>query len=158
MIRRPPRSTLFPYTTLFRSPASHAEAQPEGPRITMAAAIRRTLDQELSANPRMLIFGEDIGPKGGVHGVTQGLQEKHGFERVFDTSLSEEGIIGRAVGMAVAGLLPVPEIQFRKYAEPALEQINDCAPMPCRRNTGSPAPWWLRMPVGFWKCADPCPT
>ena len=139
----------------YTPPASHDEAQPEGPRATMAAAIRRTLDQELSANPRMLIFGEDIGPKGGVHGVTQGLQEKHGFDRVFDTSLSEEGIIGRAVGMAVAGLLPVPEIQFRKYAEPALEQLNDCGTMRWRTHNRFAAPMVLRMPVGFLKCGDP---
>ena len=92
----------------------------------MAAAIRRTLDQELALNPRVLLFGEDIGPKGGVHGVTQGLQEKHGFERVFDTSLSEEGIVGRAVGMAIAGLLPVlRDVASRPYA--TAEQLNNCA-------------------------------
>jgi 2-oxoisovalerate dehydrogenase E1 component len=136
-------------------PASHDAPRPDGPRITMAAAIRRTLDQELGANPRMLIFGEDIGPKGGVHGVTQGLQEKHGPQRVFDTSLSEEGIIGRAVGMAAAGLLPVPEIQFRKYAEPALEQINDCGTMRWRTANRFAAPMVMRMPVGFLKCGDP---
>ena len=55
-----------------------------------------------------------------------GLQDKFGAARVFDTSLSEEGIIGRAVGLALAGLMPVPEIQFRKYAEPAAEQLHDC--------------------------------
>ena len=139
----------------YTPPASHDEARPEGPRITMAAAIRRTLDQELTANSRMLVFGEDIGAKGGVHGVTQGLQEKHGTARVFDTSLSEEGIIGRAVGLAAAGLLPVPEIQFRKYAEPALEQINDCGTMRWRTNNRFAAPMVLRMPVGFLKCGDP---
>ncbi len=139
----------------YDAPWAHDAARSEGPRITMAAAIRRTLDQELSANPRMLLFGEDIGPKGGVHGVTQGLQEKHGFDRVFDTSLSEEGIIGRAVGLAAAGLLPVPEIQFRKYAEPALEQINDCGTMRWRTNNRFAAPMVLRMPVGFLKCGDP---
>ncbi|SFY30967.1 TPP-dependent pyruvate or acetoin dehydrogenase subunit alpha [Paracoccus pantotrophus] len=96
------------------APASTALARPEGQRINMVTAIRRVLDQELGLNPRMLVFGEDIGPKGGVHAVTLGLQEKFGTDRVFDTSLSEEGIIGRAVGMALAGLLPVPEIQFRK--------------------------------------------
>jgi 2-oxoisovalerate dehydrogenase E1 component len=139
----------------YEAPESPDAPRPEGPRITMAAAIRRTLDQELGANPRMLVFGEDIGAKGGVHGVTQGLQEKHGIERVFDTSLSEEGIVGRAVGMAIAGLLPVPEIQFRKYAEPALEQINDCGTMRWRTNNRFAAPMVLRMPVGFLKCGDP---
>ena len=139
----------------YTAPPSRDEPKPEGPRITMAAAIRRTLDQELTANPRMLLFGEDIGPKGGVHGVTQGLQEKHGFERVFDTSLSEEGIVGRAVGLAIAGLLPVPEIQFRKYAEPALEQINDAGTMRWRTHNRFAAPMVLRMPIGFLKCGDP---
>ena len=67
------------------------DAAPEGQRINMVTAIRRTLDHELEINPRMLLFGEDIGPKGGVHAVTLGLQDKFGIERVFDTSLSEEG-------------------------------------------------------------------
>ena len=74
---------------------------------------------------------------------------------MFDTSLCEEGIIGRAVGMALAGLMPVPEIQFRKYAEPALEQINDCGTMRWRTNNRFAAPMVLRMPVGFFKCGDP---
>src|SRR5207302_1587811 len=93
------------------APASRT-ARPSGPRINMLTAIRRTLDVELALNPRMLVFGEDVGPKGGVHGATLGLQDKYGAPRVFDTSLSEEGIVGRAVGMALAGLLPVAEIQF----------------------------------------------
>jgi 2-oxoisovalerate dehydrogenase E1 component len=121
----------------------------------MATAIRRTLDHELTVNPRVVLFGEDVGPKGGVHGVTLGLQEKHGPERVFDTSLSEEGIVGRAVGMALAGLIPAPEIQFRKYADPAAEQINDCGTMRWRTNNRFAAPMVLRMPVGFLKCGDP---
>ncbi len=121
----------------------------------MVTAIRRTLDQELALNPRVVLFGEDVGPKGGVHAVTLGLQEKFGAERVFDTSLSEEGIIGRAVGMALAGLMPVPEIQFRKYAEPATEQINDCGTMRWRTNNRFAAPMVLRMPGGFFKCGDP---
>jgi len=138
------------------APAAAAETpRPEGQRLNMVTAIRRTLDQELESNPRVLLFGEDIGPKGGVHAVTLGLQEKYGSDRVFDTSLSEEGIIGRAVGMALAGLMPVPEIQFRKYAEPALEQINDCGTMRWRTHNRFAAPMVLRMPIGFFKCGDP---
>ncbi|MDB5710399.1 MAG: transketolase [Sphingomonas bacterium] len=129
--------------------------QPAGQRINMVTAIRRTLEHELEVNPRVVLFGEDIGPKGGVHAVTLGLQEKFGFERVFDTSLSEEGIVGRAVGMALAGLMPVPEIQFRKYAEPATEQINDCGTMRWRTNNRFAAPMVLRVPGGFFKCGDP---
>src|SRR5690606_10940623 len=117
----------------------------------MVTAIRRVLDQELTSNPRMVVFGEDVGPKGGVHAVTLGLQEKHGSERVFDTSLNEEGIIGRAVGMAMAGLMPVPEIQFRKYADPAHEQINDCGTIRWRTAGKFAAPMVVRIPVGFGK-------
>jgi 2-oxoisovalerate dehydrogenase E1 component len=131
------------------------EPHPEGQRINMVTAIRRVLDQELEANPRVLVFGEDVGPKGGVHAVTLGLQEKFGRDRVFDTSLNEEGIVGRAVGMALAGLMPVPEIQFRKYAEPASEQIHDCGTMRWRTNNRFAAPMVLRVPGGFFKCGDP---
>ena len=136
-------------------PRASEEANPEGQRINMVTAIRRTLEHELSLNPRVLVFGEDVGPKGGVHAVTLGLQEKFGDARVFDTSLSEEGIIGRAVGMALAGLVPVPEIQFRKYADPATEQLNDCGTMRWRTNNRFAAPIVVRMPIGFFKCGDP---
>lgn len=138
-----------------RLPAGTEVAAPEGPRLNMVTALRRVLDHELTVNPRMLVFGEDVGPKGGVHAVTLGLQDKHGVARVFDTSLSEEGIVGRAVGMALAGLLPVPEIQFRKYADPAAEQINDCGTLRWRTHNRFAAPMVLRMPVGFFKCGDP---
>lgn len=130
-------------------------ARPEGPRINMVTAIRRTLECELAANPRVLVFGEDVGRKGGVHAATLGLQEKFGAARVFDTSLSEEGIIGRAVGLALAGLMPVPEIQFRKYAEPATEQLNDCGTIRWRTANRFAAPMVVRMPGGYFKCGDP---
>jgi 2-oxoisovalerate dehydrogenase E1 component len=131
------------------------QPQPEGQRINMVTAIRRVLEQELEANPKVLLFGEDIGPKGGVHAVTLGLQDKFGRDRVFDTSLNEEGIVGRAVGMALAGLMPVPEIQFRKYAEPATEQIHDAGTMRWRTHNRFAAPIVLRVPGGFFKCGDP---
>ncbi|MGH8295300.1 MAG: alpha-ketoacid dehydrogenase subunit alpha/beta [Steroidobacteraceae bacterium] len=136
-------------------PPAAREPRPEPVRINMLTAIRRTLDAELSVNPRMVVFGEDVGPKGGVHAATLGLQEKHGAARVFDTSLSEEGIIGRAVGLALAGLLPVPEIQFRKYADPATEQLNDCGTMRWRTRNRFAAPMVVRVPGGFFKCGDP---
>jgi 2-oxoisovalerate dehydrogenase E1 component len=139
----------------YEPPASDSKARGEGQRINMVTAIRRTLEHELTINPRVLIFGEDVGPKGGVHAVTLGLQDKFGDARVFDTSLSEEGIIGRAVGMALAGLVPVPEIQFRKYADPATEQINDCGTMRWRTSNRFAAPIVVRMPIGFFKCGDP---
>ncbi len=137
-------------------PAGTQVALAEGPRINMVTAIRRTLEHELAVNPRVVVFGEDVGRKGGVHAATLGLQEKFGPERVFDTSLSEEGIIGRAVGMALAGLVPVPEIQFRKYADPATEQLNDCGTMRWRTANRFAAPVVVRMPGGFGpKCGDP---
>ncbi len=136
-------------------PDGDPTVRPEGTRLNMVTAIRRVLDHELTVNPRMVVFGEDVGPKGGVHAVTLGLQEKHGIARVFDTSLSEEGIVGRAVGMALAGLLPVPEIQFRKYADPAVEQINDCGTLRWRTHNRFAAPMVLRMPIGFFKSGDP---
>ncbi|RMC36245.1 transketolase C-terminal domain-containing protein [Paracoccus alkanivorans] len=139
----------------FVPPETTDKPEPQGQRLNMVTAIRRVLDQEMALNERVVLFGEDIGPKGGVHAVTLGLQEKYGTDRVFDTSLSEEGIVGRAVGMAVAGLMPVPEIQFRKYAEPATEQINDCGTMRWRTANAFAAPMVLRMPGGFFKCGDP---
>ncbi|HEY5219463.1 MAG TPA: transketolase C-terminal domain-containing protein, partial [Gemmatimonadaceae bacterium] len=102
-------------------------------------------------NPKVLVFGEDVGVKGGVHLVTEGLQKAFGADRVFDTSLSEEGIIGRAVGMAIAGLMPVAEIQFRKYADPATEQLNNCGTMRWRTANRFAAPIVVRMPGGFGK-------
>jgi 2-oxoisovalerate dehydrogenase E1 component len=139
----------------YTPPPASETPEPQGQRINMVTAIRRTLEHELTINPRVLIFGEDVGPKGGVHAVTLGLQEKFGDARVFDTSLSEEGIIGRAVGMALAGLVPVPEIQFRKYADPAMEQLNDCGTMRWRTNNRFAAPIVVRMPIGYFKCGDP---
>ncbi|MES2765892.1 MAG: thiamine pyrophosphate-dependent enzyme [Bacteroidota bacterium] len=120
-------------------------------RMNLINAVRRTLEAEIQVNDRMLVFGEDVGVKGGVHGATVDMQVKFGKDRVFDTSLSEEGIIGRAVGMAMAGLVPVPEIQFRKYLDPAMEQINDCGTIRWRTNGDFAAPMVVRIPVGFGK-------
>jgi 2-oxoisovalerate dehydrogenase E1 component len=134
---------------------SSTVARPEPSRINMLTAIRRVLEHELTVNPKLLIFGEDVGIKGGVHAATLGLQQKFGRSRVFDTSLSEEGIIGRAVGIAIAGLMPVPEIQFRKYAEPAAEQIADCGSLRWRTANRFAAPMVVRIPGGFFKVGDP---
>lgn len=123
----------------------------EGPSVRFAEAVRRTLAHELAVNPKVLVFGEDVGAKGGVHLVTEGLQRRFGSERVFDTSLSEEGIVGRAVGMAVSGLMPVAEIQFRKYADPAAEQLNNCGTVRWRTANRFAAPIVVRMPGGFGK-------
>jgi 2-oxoisovalerate dehydrogenase E1 component len=123
----------------------------DGEVVRFAEAVRRTLASELAANPKLVVFGEDVGRKGGVHLVTEGLQKKFGAQRVFDTSLSEEGIIGRAVGMAINGLMPVAEIQFRKYADPAHEQLNNAGTMRWRTANQFAAPFVVRMPGGFGK-------
>ncbi|HSH02852.1 MAG TPA: transketolase C-terminal domain-containing protein [Anaerolineae bacterium] len=138
-------------------PAGRTDEHPPEPRrINMVEAVRRTLDVELELNDRVLVFGEDVGAKGGVHTATMGLQTKYGAGRVFDTSLSEEGIIGRAAGMAAAGLRPVPEIQFRKYADPAMEQINNCGTVRWRTANRFATPMVVRIPVGFGrKIGDP---
>ena len=122
-----------------------------GELLRYAEAIRRTLRHELAVNPKVVVFGEDVGRKGGVHLVTEGLQKQFGNARVFDTSLSEEGIIGRAVAMAISGLMPVTEIQFRKYADPATEQLNNTGTMRWRTANRFAAPIVVRMPGGFGK-------
>jgi len=136
-------------------PESSETPEPEQHRINMVEAIRRTLDYELETNTKLIMFGEDVGAKGGIHAVTMGLQTKYGESRVFDTSLSEEGIIGRAVGLAYSGLMPVAEIQFRKYADPATEQLNNCGTIRWRTANKFAAPMVVRMAGGFGKCGDP---
>lgn len=132
-------------------PIQFSSPVPSGTRINLIEAVRRTLAHEMELNPRILVFGEDVGVKGGVHGATAGFQSRFGEQRVFDTSLNEEGIIGRSTGMALAGLLPVPEIQFRKYADPAYEQINDLGTLRWRTANKFAAPVVVRIPVGFGK-------
>lgn len=139
----------------YRFPETTTEIKAEKQRINIVEAIRRTLQAELESNPQLVVFGEDVAAKGGVHAATMGLQKEFGENRVFDTSLSEEGIIGRAVGMAYCGLMPVAEIQFRKYADPATEQLNNCGTIRWRTANTFAAPMVVRMPGGFAKCGDP---
>ncbi len=131
------------------------EPSPEKQRINIVEGIRRTLGHELGINDKLVVFGEDVGEKGGVHAATMDLQSGFGKERVFDTSLSEEGIIGRSVGLAYGGLLPVAEIQFRKYADPATEQLKNTGTIRWRTANKFAAPMVVRMPGGFAKCGDP---
>ncbi|CAN5342724.1 transketolase C-terminal domain-containing protein [soil metagenome] len=139
----------------YERPDESTEPEPEKQRINIVEAVRRTLDVELAQNNRVIVFGEDVGAKGGVHAATMDLQSKHGSARVFDTSLSEEGIVGRAVGLAYSGLMPVAEIQFRKYADPATEQLKNCGTLRWRTANKFAAPMVVRMPGGFAKCGDP---
>jgi 2-oxoisovalerate dehydrogenase E1 component len=92
-------------------------------RLTMAETINRTLGELLAGDRRVLVFGEDVGAKGGVYGVTRGLQRKAGASRVFDTLLDEQSILGLALGAAVSGLVPIPEIQYLAYLHNAEDQL-----------------------------------
>lgn len=91
--------------------------------ITMASALNAALRDELAADPDVVIFGEDVGPLGGVFRVTDGLHAEFGEQRVWDSPLAESGIVGTAIGMAMYGLRPVVEMQFDAFSYPAFEQI-----------------------------------
>ncbi len=91
--------------------------------LTLAQAINAALTDELAARPEVLVFGEDVGRKGGVYGVTRGLLGAFGARRVFDSVLDEQAILGLALGAGLAGLLPVPEIQYLAYLHNAADQI-----------------------------------
>ena len=102
--------------------APEAEAKPER-RLNMIEAINDALDISMQRDENVVVMGEDVGYFGGVFRCTAGLQEKHGKNRVFDTPISECGIIAVAVGMGAYGLRPVPEIQFADYIYPGLDQL-----------------------------------
>ena len=113
-----------------RTPAAVAAlvgAGPEPPapgeRLTLAQAVNTGLARVLEHHPETLVFGEDVGLKGGVYGVTRGLQARFGEERVFDTLLDETSILGLALGTAVTGLVPIPEIQYLAYLHNAEDQL-----------------------------------
>ncbi|GAB3584920.1 alpha-ketoacid dehydrogenase subunit beta [Leifsonia lichenia] len=114
---------------------------------TMQRALNRALDDALAADDRTLVFGEDVGKLGGVFRVTDGLHAKYGDDRVFDTTLAESGIMGMAVGLAMAGWRPVPEIQFDGFSYPAIDQIvNQVARMHYRSRGAFDMPITLRLP------------
>ncbi len=137
-------------------PWDEPKPEEEGPRINLVEGVRRTLAAELAREPKLVVFGEDVGVKGGVHGATVDLQRQFGPERVFDTSLSEVGILGRASGMAMAGLRPVAEIQFRKYVDPAYDVLVDIGSVRWRTGGKFTSPVVVRMPLGFGrKTGDP---
>jgi 2-oxoisovalerate dehydrogenase E1 component len=89
----------------------------------MVTAVRRVLDAELALNPRMVVFGEDVAVKGGVYGVTKNLRDRFGADRVFDTLLDETSILGLGLGTGLAGMLPIPEIQYLAYLHNAEDQL-----------------------------------
>src|SRR6266403_4562458 len=119
------------------------------PRKTMVEAIRDAMDISMQRDERVVVFGEDVGYFGGVFRCTQGLQQKFGASRCFDTPISELGIVGAAVGMAAYGLRPCVEIQFADYMYPAYDQIvSEAARLRYRSNAQFTAPLVVRMPTG----------
>jgi 2-oxoisovalerate dehydrogenase E1 component len=97
--------------------------QETGERLTLAQAVNAALAAVLERHPETLVFGEDVAAKGGVYGVTRGLQARFGPERVFDTLLDETSILGLALGTAVSGFVPIPEIQYLAYLHNAEDQL-----------------------------------
>ena len=117
--------------------------------LTLVQAINLALIQEMERDERVLILGEDIGPNGGVFRVTEGLHKRFGGKRVVDTPLAESGIIGTSIGLAMAGLRPVPEIQFDGFLGPAYDQIcSHAARMRTRTRGAMTVPLTIRIPVG----------
>ena len=115
----------------------------------MVQAINAALQFEMDRDDRIVVMGEDVGKVGGVFRVTAGLYDRFGEERVIDTPLSEGGIIGTAIGMALYGLVPIPEIQFSDFIWPAYDQIvSELAKYRYRSGGEYPAKLVIRTPVG----------
>lgn len=119
------------------------------PKMNMVQAINDALRVAMSTDPRVVILGEDVGKVGGVFRVTSGLHQEFGDKRVIDTPLTENGIIGAAVGMAMYGMVPVPEIQFADFIWPAYEQVvNELSKYRYRSGGEYSAGMVIRTPVG----------
>lgn len=117
--------------------------------MTYLEAVRETLRQEMRRDPRIIIYGEDVGVRGGVFRVTEGLLAEFGEERVMDSPLAEAGIVGTAIGAAVGGLRPIPEIQFADFIFPAINQIvQEAARIRYRSNGAFGVPLVIRAPYG----------
>lgn len=119
------------------------------PSLTLVQAINAALAQEMERDESVVLLGEDIGLNGGVFRVTEGLQARFGKDRVIDTPLAESGIMGTAIGLAMAGMKAVPEIQFEGFLGPAYDQlVNHAARYRTRSRGAITIPLTVRVPVG----------
>ncbi len=119
------------------------------PPMTMPQALNSAMDAMLFRDPKVLVFGEDVGYFGGVFCCTEGLQKKYGSRRVFDTPIAEGGILGASIGMGAYGLRPVVEIQFADYIYPAMDQlVSEAARLRYRSGGDFIAPITVRAPCG----------
>lgn len=141
MVQAPERPTL-------PRPAGDAAAA-EAPQRSFIEAIHDTLREEMRADERIVVLGEDVGRRGGVFRVTDGLLAEFGEGRVIDTPLAESGIIGGAIGMALNGLRPIAEIQFLDFIHSAMDQLmNEAARLRYRSNNDFSCPIVVRVPFG----------
>ncbi|BDP43255.1 2-oxoisovalerate dehydrogenase subunit beta [Deinococcus aetherius] len=130
-------------------PADQGSAAPATRTLTLIQAVTEALREELARDERVVVFGQDVGARGGVFLATAGLQAEFGERRVFDTPLSEASIVGVAVGMAVRGMRPVAEIQFADYMGPGFDQIvSQAAKIRYRSGGQFTAPLVIRTPSG----------
>jgi 2-oxoisovalerate dehydrogenase E1 component len=120
---RHPAQVADTVRTLQRMRPGPVEGQRPTKRRTLAESINATLDELLTADRRVIVFGEDVGVKGGVYGVTARLARQHGAARVFDTLLDEQAILGLGLGAGLAGLIPIPEVQYLAYLHNAEDQL-----------------------------------
>jgi 2-oxoisovalerate dehydrogenase E1 component len=160
--RRPDPATVTDHVLALPVVPAGAEAKDDGQGevVAFGEAIRRTLHEQMAADQRIRVFGEDVADareavlanvegKGGVFGTTYGLQREFGLARCYNTPLAEANIIGRAVGQAIRGLKPAPEIQFFDYIWTAVQQIKtQAATIRWRSNGAFSCPMVLRVPIG----------
>ncbi|MFN4152672.1 MAG: alpha-ketoacid dehydrogenase subunit beta, partial [Candidatus Sericytochromatia bacterium] len=117
--------------------------------LTLLQAVNQALRQEMKRDNSVVVLGEDVGKNGGVFRTTEGLFDEFGGERVIDTPLSELGIVGMAIGMAMNGMRPIPEIQFMDFIYPAFDQIvSEAAKMRYRSGGQFGVPMVIRTPYG----------